>query len=400
MKILTKITRKIPFVKLDIGEEEKEAVLEALNSGELAVGKYIELLEREFARYVGVKHAISVSNGTDGLFLAYLAFDLTFGKKILTTPITFVATASTIIHVGSIPLFADVGIDLNIDPKSVKEVVNSENVDAICLVHVFGKPVEMQEIYEIIKEREILIIEDASHAHGAEYGGKKVGSLGDIAVFSLYPTKIIAAGGWGGLITTNSDEVYEKLLYLRAHGEERVKQGSKGSYLYSRLGYNLRLSNIEAAVAYYQLKKIDYYLDKRRRNAKILSELLGDIEGFVLPEDPLNGKHSYYIYNVLIDVNEIKLDRDWLVSKLNEFGIPAQKGYHVPLHKQKLFLNIDDPNVNHFAKTIKYPDYRKIRLPNAEIFSRNSFWLPIHPGLEEDDIVYMVDIIKKIIDSR
>ena len=381
-------------------DEELKAVLEELKEGNLASGEYIEKFEKEFARFIGVKYSVAVSNGTDGLFLSNIALDLTFGSKVLTTPITFIATASSIIQAGAIPIFADVEFDGNISPESVEKVLESENVDGISIVHLYGKPVEMDPILEICRERGIPIIEDASHAHGAEYRGRKVGSIGNISVFSLYPTKVLPAGGWGGVITTNESELYEKLIYLRAHGEEKVKLGVSGAYTYTRLGYNMRMSNIEAAVAYYQLKKINSYIEKRIKNAKYLTDLLADVEGLILPTYPAYIKHTFYIYNILIDENKIGWTRDKFVEALKAEGIPANRGYHTPLHKQPLFQKINNPKVNHFAKVIKYPEYSSLKLPRAEEVANRTVWIHIHHGMVEEDIESIAKAIIKLIEWK
>ncbi|MCR8487505.1 MAG: DegT/DnrJ/EryC1/StrS family aminotransferase [Crenarchaeota archaeon] len=387
--------RKIPFTQIVLTDDESQAISDVLKTKNFVCGDYTELLEREFARYVGTKHAIAVSNGTDGLFLSFLALDITFGSRVVTTPLTFVASASTILHTGAVPVFVDVLPDGNLDPRKVSEV---DNFNAICLVHLYGLPVDFDDFQRISVERGIPIIEDASHAHGAEYNGRKVGSLGDIAVFSLYPSKIIAAGGWGGIITTNADELNEKLRLLRAHGELRVLAGEKGAYEYIRLGYNLRMSEIEAAVAYFQLRKLDKFVEARRRLASYLTELLSDVPGIKLPKEPPGKKHAFYIYAIQIDPSEIGWTRDAFVDALNAEGISARAGYHTPLHKTKLFQNINDPRINHFARVVRYPDYASLSLPLAESLARTTVWLPMYPTLSLDEVEQIARAVKKLVD--
>lgn len=393
-------SKKIRFTEIIVGEEEKQAVQEIIDSKQFVSGDYLDKFEKEFARFIGTKHAISISNGTDALFLSYIALGLTFSKKIITTPLTFVASASTIIHAGAIPYFADVDNDFNLSPESIREIIKRDKMDAITVVHMYGNPVDMDEIMFIAKEHDLLVIEDAAHAHGAEYKGRKVGALGDIAAFSLYPTKIIAAGGWGGVITTNSDEVAEKLRLLRAHGELRNIIGANGAYLYKMLGYNMRMSHIEAAIAYYQLKRIKTYVERRRKLAKLLSEKLSGIDGIQVPVEDKYRKHAYYIYAITIDEEKIGWSRDEFVRALNFEGIEARKGYHVPLHKQELFINIQDPSINHFALVNSYPNYSKISLPNAERLSKTMVWLPMHPNLSEEDIDKIANAVIKLISWR
>lgn len=392
--------KKIKFVELIISEEEKRAVQEILEKKTFASGEYVEKFEKEFASFIGSKYAVSISNGTDALFLSYVALGLTFGKKIITTPLTFIATASSIVHAGAIPYFVDVERDHNISPSAIRELVKKEKIDGITVVHMYGKPVKMDEIREIAEEKDILIVEDAAHAHGAEYKGKKSGVLGDIAAFSLYPTKIIPAGGWGGVITTNDNEIYEKLILLRAHGEKKHLIGSKGAYLYSRIGYNMRMSHIEAAIAYFQLRRINEYINQRRRIARILTDLLADIEGVETPTEEKDTKHVYYIYAIVIDEKKIGWKRDEFVSALNAEGIEARSGYIVPLHKQDVFRDINNPEINHFAAINKYPNYYNQELPMAELLSRSTIWLPMHPKLTEEDAQKIAEAIKKLIDWK
>lgn len=386
----------IPFTKVEIGDEEKRAVQEILESKWFVNGPYTEKLEKEFARYVGTKYALAVSNGTDGLFLAYLALGLTFRKKIFTTPLTFIATASTIIHTGAIPIFGDV------DNYGNLKVPSEENadIDGISIVHLYGYPIDFDSFKEVVENLGVPLIEDASHAHGAEYKNKKIGSLGDIAVFSLYPSKIIAAGGWGGVITTNNEELYTKIKLLRAHGELRVLEGAKGAYQYIRLGYNLRLSEIEAAIAYHQLKKLNSFIARRRKNAKKLIELLGDINGIILPREEPGRKHAYYIFNIVIQPNTVGWDRDSFVKALVAEGISARRGYHLPLHKTELFKKINDPETNHFALINEYPEYSKMSFPNAEFLSANSVWLPLYPSMTEEEIELIAEAIRKLIEWK
>ncbi len=387
----------IPIAKPIIGDEEKQAVMEALEKGALASGEFIEKFEKEFARYIGVKHAIATSCGTDALFISYLSLDLTFNKKILTTPLTFIATASAAICTGAIPIFADVEEDANISPEEISKVLEKEHINGICVVHMYGKPCRMEKILSMAREYNIPVIEDASHAHGAEYKGKKVGNLGDIAAFSLYPAKIIAAGGWGGVIVTNNDELAETARLIALQGELREVRGTKTAYEFVRIGYNMRMSNIEAAVAYYQLRKLNKFIEIRRKYARILTEMLEDVPGIKTPTDPAYGKHVYYLYVITIDEKKIGWSRDEFVEALRKENIDARRGYHKPLHQQELFLKINDPRVNYFAKIVKYPEYSKLSYPTAEKLSKTSVWLPCHPALTEKDVENIGKAIRKLI---
>ncbi len=387
---------KIPFVKISPLPEELDVVEEIIRSRIFVNGPYTRLLEQEFARYLGVKHAIAVSNGTDALFLSYIALGIGFGDKVVTTPVTFIATASTILHVGAIPLFCDVKMDGNIDPDKIHEI-RSDGFSAITVVHLYGKPVDMSQMIKIAKERGCFIIEDAAHAHGAKFHGKKIGTFGDIATFSFYPTKIIPAGGWGGIIVTNNDELAEKIRLLRGHGELRILKGPEGAYEYIRLGYNMRISEIEAAIAYLHLKRIDEYIEKRRKLAWTLTELIGDLPGIITPTEENNTKHAFYIYSILIDPSIIGWTRDEFVRALNAEGICARRGYHIPLYATKLFREINNPEVNHLARLQKYPDYSRLKLRNAEIVTSRSVWLPLYPSMEYKEVELIAKAIRKLI---
>jgi len=386
--------KKIPFTKISISEDERMVVEEILRSKVFVNGPYTKLLEKEFANYIGAKYAIAVSNGTDALMLSYLALGINMHDKVVTTPLTFISTASTILHVGAIPLFADVKEDGNLDPNAVSNI--KESFSAITIVHLFGYPADMNEFISIAKERDCFIIEDAAHAHGAEYRGIKVGNLGDIATFSFYPSKIIAAGGWGGIITTNNREFAEKIRLLRAHGELKIIDG-KSRYQYIMLGYNFRISEIEAAIAYHQLKKLDKFVKLRRIAAKILTEMLSGLPGISLPTEEEHKKHAFYIYCIKIQPHVIGWTRDSFVEALNAEGIEARKGYHIPLHKAKLFININSPTVNYFSKIIKYPDYSQLKLKMAEKLTNTMVWLPIFPEISQTEIEAIAKAIKKLV---
>ena len=391
------VTRKsIPFTRIYISDEEIKAVKDVLRSRIFVNGPYTEELEREFAKYIGAKHAIAVSNGTDALFLSYIALGIGYGDRVATTPITFIATVSTIIHVGSVPVFCDVDVDSNLNPCEIP--TRTEGLKAIVPVHLYGKPARMDEVVRIARENELYVIEDAAQAHGAVFAGKKVGLWGDVATFSFYPSKIIPAAGWGGIIVTNNDEIAERLRLLRAHGELRVLEGAKGAYEYIRLGYNMRISEIEAAVALCQLGRIERYIGERRRIARIFNEELSKLPGIVTPTEDPGMRHVYYIYSILVDPSEIGWDRDSFVEALNREGVDARRGYHTPIYKTQLFRRINDPRINHLARIQKYPDYSKIYLENAEAVARRTVWLPIFPGMGDDEVEAVLRSVKKLVE--
>ena len=284
------IEMKIPISKPNLDEEEKNAVQAVLDSGFLAQGKRVAKFEEDFGRYIGAKQAIATSNGTTALFIALKAIGISQNDKVVTTPFTFVASASSIMQCGAIPIFCDIDPQtFNIDPDALERILKKDgsSIKAILIVHLYGLPCPMDEIMSLANQYSIPVIEDCAQAHGAEYRGKKVGSFGKASAFSFYPTKNMTTGE-GGMILTNDEELGKKCRML-------INHGSKKRYYHEFLGYNFRMTDIAAAIGSVQLKKLDDSNQKRRANANFYNHELSSvpkIETPVVPDYALPARNS------------------------------------------------------------------------------------------------------------
>jgi len=352
----------IPIAKPLIGDEEEHAVIEVLRSGMLTHGEQVKKFEKRFADFVGTKYALATVNGTIALYLALKACGICRGDEVITTPFTFMATASSIIFAGATPVFVDINPEtFNIDPHKI-EVAITEKTKAIMPVHLYGQSTEMDRINEIAQKHGLKVIEDACQAHGAMFNGKKAGSLGDAGCFSFYPTKNMTTGE-GGMITTNNEEIVEHISILRNHGQKEV-------YDHVSLGFNYRMTNIAAAIGIEQLKKLDFFNKRRRQNAHYLSKYLG--EHVETPKTFEQCFHVYHQYTVQTDA------RDTYMGALREGGVGTRIYYPKAIHQYE------------------HMDYlKKHDLSHSERAARRVFSLPVHPEVKEEDLELMVDIIQK-----
>ncbi|MDK2831836.1 MAG: perosamine synthetase [Methanolobus sp.] len=352
----------IPIAKPDIGDEEKEAVIQVLSSGMIAEGKRVAEFERTFAEYIEVEHCVAVNSGTAALHAAMLAQGIGKGDEVITTSFSFIATANSIMYTGAKPVFVDIEAEtFNINTALIKDSI-TRDTKAIMPVHLYGHPAEMKAISDIAEDHDLIIIEDACQAHGAIYQGKKVGSFGTGA-FSFYPTKNMTTGE-GGMITTNNEEVARKARMIRAHGSQQ-------RYLHEMMGYNLRMTDIAAAIGLVQLDKVDGYNAARRKNAAMLSEGLKDISGIKVPAVRDGCEHMFHQYTIRVD------NRDELATKLNQQGIGTGVYYPIPIHKQPLYVELG------------YKDY----LPECEKAAKETVSLPVHPGVSEENVKQIIDAV-------
>ena len=358
----------IPIARPLIGEKEKQAVIAVLESGQLAQGPKVREFEEKFAEFCGVKHAIATSSGTTALHTALLAHNIGAGDEVITTPFTFIATANSILFTGARPVFVDIEeTTFNIDARLIEEKI-TPRTKAIMPVHLYGHPSDMESIMAIASKHNLVVIEDACQAHGASINGKKVGSYGT-GCFSFYPTKNITTGE-GGMIITNDDEVADKARKLRAHGE--VKYGQ-----YDFLGYNFRMTELQAAIGLVQLESIDEWTAKRIDNAKYLTRRLGD--SVITPQVKEGSVHVFHQYTI-----RVKNNRDEFAKTLNEAGIGARI-YYPSLVYHQLFYRQMGYNVH---------------LPVAEKAADQVVSLPVHPNLTEyelEKIVIEVQNLRNIV---
>jgi dTDP-4-amino-4,6-dideoxygalactose transaminase len=348
----------IPIAKPIIGEDEVRAVTEVLRSGTIAEGQKVKDFEAAFAKFTGTSFAVAVNSGTAALHAALLARGIGPGDEVITTPFSFVATANSVLFTGAKPVFADIKEDtFNIDPQSIIEKI-TPRTKAIIPVHLYGQSADMKAIMDIAEDKDLIIIEDACQAHGATFDGKSVGSFGE-GTFSFYPTKNMTTSE-GGIITTNDKDVYEKARMIRSHG-------SKQRYLHEMLGYNLRMTDIAAAIGLVQLGKITDFNRARINNGQYLTKNLQKIKGLILPHVDKRCGHVFHQYTVRIRGD---LSRDEVVSSLNKMDIGTGIYYPLPIHKQPYY------------KELGYND----SLPVAERASKEVISLPVHPSLSKLDL--------------
>jgi len=356
-----------------IEDEMVDAVTDALRNEYFLKGRSVELFEEEFAKYIGVEHAISVNSGTSALHLSLLALGIRGGDKILTTPATFIATANAITYTRAEPVLVDISIDTyNIDIIKIKEKLEEDNgaIKAIIPVHLYGYPCDMDQICKIARDYDISIIEDACQAHGAIHKRKKVGSLGNAAAFSFYSTKNMSTAGDGGMVTTNEKEIAYKISSLRDVGRDKDKAG-----VHRYIGFTNRMNTINAAFGRVQLQNLDGWNEKRREIAKKYGEELRDVKDIILPP----AENSQYIPAWYLFVIRAKC-RDELKSFLEKNGIQCGIHYLLPVHLQPPYLEMG---------------YRKGMYPEAEKWAKEVLSIPMHPQLTEEEIYYITSTIKR-----
>jgi len=355
----------IKIASPSIGRDELKAVIEVLKSGMLAQGQKVKEFEEKVAEYVGVKYAIATSSGTTALHTALLAAGIKPGDEVITTPFTFIATANSILYCGAKPVFVDVNEKtFNIDPEKIEEKI-TEKTKAILPVHLYGQPADMEKILKICESHNLLLIEDAAQALGAEFKGKKVGSFGDCAIFSFYPTKNITTGE-GGMVVTNNENIAEKCRKIRNHGEYQ-------RYFVDLVGYNYRMTEVAAAIGLAQFKKLEKFNNKRIRNAEFLTRHLKDIDEIEVPFVDKRVKHVFHQYTIKTS------RRDELREFLEKKGIQSVVYYPLPIHKQKIYQDLG------------YKD----SLPVAEELSKKVLSLPVHPNLKKEDLKLIVESIRE-----
>lgn len=349
----------IPISKPVLDDTEIEAIKSVLDSGMLAQGKFVERFEERFADYIGTKFAIATNSGTSALHTALASLGVKEGDEIITTTFSFIATASCILMQNAKPVFVDINQKTyNIEPHRIEQKI-TERTKAIIPVHLYGQPCDMGKIMEIAENHNVFVIEDAAQAHGAEYNGKKAGGLGDVGIFSFYPSKNMTTGE-GGMITTNSKEIAEKAGVIRNHGQKTL-------YLHEMLGFNYRMTNIAAAIGIAQLKKLDSLNERRIRNAEYYNKKLEAVE---MPFVAEGVKHVFHQYTIRVKNRERFLKH----LEKNEVGYGIY--YPIPIHKQPLF-----------------GEYNKIKLENAEKASEAVVSIPVHPALSDEELKYIVEVI-------
>jgi perosamine synthetase len=363
---------KVPIAKPSFGKEEEEALKAVLESGILVQGEKTKSFEKEFAEYVGAKHAVAVTNGTIALDVALKTLKLDPGDEVVTSAFSFISSGNCILFQGAKPVFADINPrTFNIDPSHVAEKITAKT-KAIIPIHMFGQPAEMDAIKEIAEEKKVAVIEDAAQAHGAEYKGKKAGSIGDMACFSFYATKNMTTGE-GGMITTNNRKLAERARLLINHGQSQ-------KYHHDTLGYNYRMTELSAALGLVQLKKLDEFNEKRRENAKRLTKGLCNLHGLTPPYVKNNVKHVFHQYVVRVEETYTK-KRDELASQLTGKGVGVAIHYPIPIYRQPLYQKLS---------------YEGTECPITEEMCMRVLSIPVHPLVDISALEYILDALKDI----
>jgi perosamine synthetase len=386
----------IPYSKQTITILDAIYVARQVKFRSLTQGSEIQKFEKSIAQYVGAKYAVAVSSATAGLHIAHLALGHPLGAKVVTSPISFVASANSIIYAGQTPIFVDVEVDSgNMSAEKLAEVLNSQNISTVVPVHFAGNPCDMEKIYDLCKERKISIIEDAAHALGSNYiTGEKIGSCkySDLTVFSFHPVKSITTGE-GGVVTTNNPELYAKLLKLRSHGIQKndlepsnqllgKTNGIKNLWYYEMdsIGYHYRLTEIQAALGVSQMKKVDKFIKKRRKIALRYDKLISQINSINSIKKDLRNISANHLFPISIDFTSISRGKNDVMLELRKNGIMTQVHYvPIPLHPfyQKLGYNME-------------------QLPNALNFYFQILSIPIYPRLSFRKQKKIVKIFKKL----
>ncbi len=363
----------IPISKPMIGEEEIEAVVKVLKTGIIAQGPKVREFEEKFAKWCGSRYGIAVNSGTAALHCALYAQGIGKDDEVITSPFTFIASANSIRMQQAIPQFVDIEEDsYTMDPDLLEKAI-TKKTKAIMTVDLYGQLCDYDKIEKFAKEHGLAIIEDAAQAHGASLHGKKAGTFGSSAAFSLYATKNMACGE-GGILTTSDEEIMEKAKVFRQHGRSKMS-----NYEYVDLGYNYRMMDLQAAIALEQLKKIDMINTKRNENAKKLTEGLRKLKGIVTPKI-VRGTHVFHQYTVRI-TSEFSKTRDEVMEELSKKGVNSGVYYPKPLH---------------FTSVYKSRGFKPGDFPVAEKASAEVLSLPVHPMLTEENISTIIEAIASL----
>ena len=372
----------LPYGHHWIDDKDIASVVEILKSDWITQGPKVDEFERGVAEYCGAKYAVAVSSGTAALHAACAVAGISEGDEAITTPNTFAATANAIVYCSGKPVFADIREDtLNIDPEEIRKRL-SPRTRAILPVDFAGHPADLDEIKAIAEERGIIVIEDASHALGAEYKGHKIGSLADMTVLSFHPVKHITTGE-GGMILTDNEEFYEKLKIFRHHGI--VRDGlNNGSWYYEidNLGHNFRLTDFQCALGLSQMNKLDSFVQRRRKIAARYDEAFAEMEEIITPVKQEHVKAVYHIYVIQLRLEKLKADRKEIYEALRAENIGVNVHY-IPVHLHPYYQR-------------KF-GYKQGDYPKAERYYERTITLPIFPKMSDADVEDVIKAVKKVI---
>lgn len=365
----------IPVCEPFLAGNELEYVIDCIKSNWISsLGKYISQFEERFAQYCGVRYGVCTTSGTTALHLALVSLGIGKGDEVIVPAFTMVAPVFAILYTGAKPVLVDCEPETwNMDVTQIEKKL-TRNTRAILPVHIYGHPCDMEPILEIARKYNLYVVEDAAEAHGAEYKGKKVGGIGDVGCFSFYANKLITTGE-GGMIVTNNEEVAQKARRLKDQAYSPEKR-----FLHTDLGFNYRMTNIQAAIGLAQLEKMDELVERRRKNARLYGELLREVEGIRLPPQKEWAKNVYWMYSILIE-DGFRISRDELQVKLRENGVDTRP-FFIPMHQQPAFRNLG---------LFEGESY-----PVSEEISRTGMYLPSGSGLKEEEIEQVCTTLKRV----
>lgn len=388
---MIQISELIKVATPSVGEEETEAVAEVLRSGRYLQGPKVKEFEEKFAEYIGTEHAIATNSGTAALHITLAAEGIGPGDEVIVPALTFFSTVTSVIHNNAIPIFADIDPEIYcLDPEDMERRI-TEKTKAVIPVHLYGHPAEMDQIIEIAQAHDLLVIEDAAQAHGAEYKGRKVGSIGNAGCWSFYATKNMTTGE-GGMITTDDSNIAGKARLIRSHG-----MTSRDDH--EVLGYNYRMNEIAAAIGLVQLSKLDRLNEIRTRNSMYLLKKLEGVDWFETAKIKPYVKHAFFWCPVQVNEKKLGMKTKDLVATLRNRGVEVRHRYVAPLYKQPMLLNQNaHPRKCPFSCPFygREIDYSRFNCPNAEKIAGKMIGLPNHPELSKGDLEIIISTIKNI----
>ena len=348
-------------------DELLKAVTEVFESGTPILAQSVTDFEQAYSDYIGVKFGVGCDNGTNAITLALKALEIGKGDEVITVSNTAIPTVSAVVTAGAMPVFVDINPETYLMDVAKVEAAITSKTKAILPVHLFGQCVDMDPLLDIAQKHHLYVVEDCAQAHGAEYKGRKAGSMGDISTTSFYPTKILGAYGDGGMVNTNNEEWAQHLRRLRFYGAEKT-------YYAEEHGFNSRLDELQAALLLSKLPKIEYYISRRREIAALYQEGLAD-SGLILPKEAPYNRHAYYLYVVRHP------QRDEIIEKLRENNIYVNISYPWPIHTMKGY---------------QYLGWHEGDLPNTESAAKEIFSLPMYPSLENEEVKRVIEVLKGV----
>lgn len=370
----------IPYGKQTIEQDDIQAVVDVLKSDFLTTGPKIAEFEQTVADYVGAKYAVAISNGTSALHAACFAAGIGPGDEVITTPLTFAASANCVLYCGGTPVFADVDPKTyNIDPEDIRRKI-TDRTKAIIAVHLAGQPCDMDAIHSIAREHGLIVIEDGAHALGSVYKGKKVGSMSDMTTFSFHPVKPITTGE-GGMIVTDKENFYKKMVLFRSHGitrDDSMMTRNDGPWFYQQfdLGYNYRITDIQCALGCSQMKKLDRFLARRKEIVARYNEAFADCDNIITPYQLSDTESGWHLYIVQVK----NCDRRQVFEAMREKGIGVNVHY-IPVYMHPYYQE---------------HGYENVHCANAEEIYSHIISLPLYPGLTSEQQDYVIDTLKSL----